>query len=107
MPVIRVEFDNTVVDEASARALCEAAQKVVSEATGIADVFVYGNSSQIKIKVAPIEIWVEMSDFKITDETALTAELKAQLHAWKAESQYPHPINLTLIPMHWKVEIDI
>jgi len=107
MPVVRVEYNDAVVNESDANIVCKAAQAVVSEVTGIADVFVYGNSSHIKVKVAPIEIWVEMSDFKISDEDGLIKELKNKFHAWKIESKFSHPINLTLIPMHWKVEIGI
>jgi hypothetical protein len=107
MPVIRVEYDDAVVSQTQAHTLCEAAQKIVSKTTGSTDVFVYGNSSQIKIKIAPIEIWVEMTERKIPNEDALIGELKARFHSWKTEVKYPHPINLTLMPMHWKVEIDI
>ncbi len=107
MPVVRVEFNDTIVSNADAQFLCEAAQKIVANVTGIADVFVYGNSSQIKVKVAPIEVWVEMSDYKIADAEELTNRLKTEFHDWKDETQYPHPINLTLIPMSWKVEIDV
>lgn len=107
MPVIRVEYDNAVVDEAEAQAFCEAAQKVVVEATGIKEVFVYGNSSHIKVKIAPIEVWVEMSSHKITDAEALAKELRLGLEAWKKQVDFPHLINLTLIPMQWKLELDI
>ncbi len=107
MPVIRVEYDDAIVEESDARAVCEATQKIVSQITGIADVFVYGNSSQIKVMVAPIEIWVEMSNFKISDADELIKEIKNKLHDWKTEVRYPHPVNLTLIPMDWKIEIDV
>lgn len=107
MPVVRIEYDDVIVSEADARAVCEAAQKVISESTGIADVFVYGNSSQIKVNVAPIEIWVEVSDSKISDADVLTKELREKLNNWKVKTNFSHPLNLTLIPMHWKVEIGI
>jgi hypothetical protein len=48
-----------------------------------------------------------MSDSKISDEGALIKELRDKLHNWKTEAKYPHPINLTLIPMRWKVEVGI
>ena len=107
MPVIRLEYDDAVVSEEEARAICDAAQKVVSDATGIKEVFVYGNSSHIKVKIAPIEIWVEMSDHKITDAAALAKSFREGLSAWKNQVNFPHLINLTLIPMHWKLELDI
>lgn len=94
-------------DDKNIWALSEAIQKIVSETTGIEDVFVYGNSSQIKLKIAPIEIFVEMSAHKIKDSDALIADLKSRLAAWKKEENFSQPINLTLIPMQWKVEVGI
>ena len=107
MPLIRVEYDDSKVSKDEATILSEAIQKIVSDVTQIDDVFVYGNSAQIKIKVAPIEIFVEMSDYKIKDLDELTNSIKEALSKWKAENNYLHPINLSLIPMHWKVEVNI
>jgi hypothetical protein len=107
MPMIKIEFDDAKVSDEEARYVSEAAQKVVSEVTGIEDVFVYTNSARIKLKVAPIEIFVEMSDFKIENLDDLAGKIKAGLSSWKKESDFGQPINLTVTPMHWKVEIDI
>jgi hypothetical protein len=107
MPVIRLEYDNAVVNEEEAQAICDAAQKVVSDTTSIKEVFVYGNSSHIKVKIAPIEIWVEMSDHKITDADTLAKDIREGLSTWKSQTNFPHLINLTLVPMHWKLELDI
>ena len=107
MPLIRLEYDDQKVQEADIQKLSEAVRDTVSEVTGIADVFVYANSAKIKVQIAPVEIFVEMSDHKIKDEDALIAKIKEKLSAWKKETNFPAPINLTLIPMHWKVEIDI
>jgi hypothetical protein len=107
MPVIRLEYDDAVVDEAQAQAICEAAQKVVADATDTKEVFVYGNTSRIKVKVAPIEIWAEMIDHKITDADALAKKMREGLVQWKRQTNFPHPINLTLIPIAWKLELDI
>lgn len=107
MPVIRLEYDNAVVTEAEAQAICDAAQKVVEGATGIKEVFVYGNTSHIKVKVAPIEIWVEMSDHKIQDADILAKSFREGLSQWKQQTDFTHLINITLIPMAWKLELDI
>jgi len=107
MPIVRMDFDGDKVDEQNARTLSDAIQKIVSEATGIEDVFVYANSSQIRLKIAPVEIFVEMSAHKIIDADKLIADIKARLAEWKKGSNFPHPINLTLIPMQWKIEIGI
>jgi len=107
MPLINIEFDNSKVSEKEATDVSVAIQKIVSSVTGIEDVFVYANSAQIKIQIAPIEIFVHMSNHKIKDEEKLIADFKKELSAWKKKSKFSHPINLSLIPMHWKIEIGI
>jgi hypothetical protein len=107
MPLIRLEFDDGKVSDAEAEAISKAIKTIVSETTGIADFFVYANSAKIKVQIAPIEIFVEMSAPKINDADALIREIKKKLSEWKATNNFAHPINLTLIPMNWKVEIAI
>lgn len=107
MPMIKIQYDNVKVEKGDIQSLSSAIQKIVSEATGIIDVFVYGHSSEIKIKIAPIEIFIEMSAHKIKDKDAVIKNIKKQLSAWKKKNNFSHPINLSLIPMHWKIEIGI
>ena len=107
MPLIRIEFDNAVVSDMDARDLSVAVRDIVSNVTSIADVFVYTNSAQIKIQIAPIEIFVEMSAHKIKDADQLVKQIKESLAAWKKKEEFIHRLNLTLIPMDWKVEIGI
>ena len=107
MPMINVEYDDAKVNESEIKKLCEEVQKVVSSVTGIEDVFVYANSSQVKVKVAPIEIWVRLTAAKIKNIDDLIIQIKNRLSDWKKQVEFPHPINLSIIPMDWKVEIDI
>ena len=79
MPMIKIQYDNEKVDKDDALKVSNAAQEIVSEVTGIEDVFVYTNSAEINIKVAPIEIFVEMSDHKIEDADKLIGEIKSEL----------------------------
>ena len=102
MPIIRLDYDSDKVSQAEATALSEAAQKIVSEATGIEDVFVYGNSSEIKLKVAPVEIFVEMSAQKIADADKLIAEIKSRLLGWEKKRKFPRPLKITPISRQWK-----
>ena len=74
MPVIRVDFDDKKLKNEEVLALSNALQKIVSEVTEIEDVFVYANSSQITVKIAPIEVFIQMSTHKIKDLDALVAE---------------------------------
>ena len=105
--MINIEFDDKKVSLKDIQSLSNAVQKIVSETTGIEDVFVYANASKIKVRIAPIEVWIRMSAHKIKDEDKLIAQFKKRLSAWKKQNRYKHPINLTLIPMKWKIEIGI
>ena len=67
----------------------------------------YADSPKIKIKIAPIEVFVEMSAGKITDRETLFAVLKDKIHTWKSTNNFTQPINLTLTPMDWKFEVGI
>ena len=107
MPVIRIDYDNEKIGDKDVLALSNAIQKIVSETTKIEDVFVYANSSHIKVKVAPVEIFIQMSEQKITDVDKLFSEIKQEISDWKKKSGFNHPINMTFIPMKWKIEIGI
>ena len=107
MPQINIEYDNTKVKDEEIIKLSEAIQKIVSTLTEIKDVFVYGNSAHIKLNIAPIEIYIRMSASKISDPDKLFTGIKIHISNWKKEKDFPHPINLTLIPMHWKFETGI
>src|SRR4051812_43152908 len=107
MPTIRIDYDNEQVTESEIRTLSEAVRDIVSEVTQIEDVFVYANSSQIKIKVAPIELFVEISESKVPDFEDLFARLRDPISQWRRENNFAPPINFTLKPMHWKFAIDI
>jgi hypothetical protein len=107
MPLLKVEYDDAVLTETEARDLCLASQKIVKQVTGIEATFVYGNPAHIKIDVPPVEVWVEMSEHKIQDSDALLQQIGEALQAWKQETSYPHPINLVLVPMSWKIQFDI
>jgi hypothetical protein len=95
-----------VVTESEATAVCKKVKEIV-EGTGFKEVFVYGNSSHIKINIAPLEIWVEASAYKITDSDVLAKDVRDQLSTWKTQTNFPHKINLTIIPMQWSLELEI
>lgn len=107
MPIIRIDYDGDKVSDAEAKDLSDATQEVVSRITGIEDVFVYANSSHIRVKIAPIEIFIQMSESKINDLNELTDKIKSELSSWKTENNFKHKINMSVIPMNWKIEIDI
>jgi hypothetical protein len=107
MPMITIQYDDAIVTETEVNELAIAIQKIVSEVTEIEDVFVYANTAHIKVKIAPIEIFINMSAHKIPNATDLITKIKNRLIEWKLEVNYKQPINLTLIPMQWNMEIGI
>jgi len=107
MPVIRIEYDDNAINKPSIKELAVAVQKIVSEETDIKEVMVYVNSSQIKIAVDPIEIFVEMSKNKILDRSDLISRVKSRIKVWKSDNRFTTPINLTITPMDWNLEIGI
>ncbi len=107
MPLINLEYDDSVITEGEAAELSKAVRDIVSDATGIDDVFVYANTAKIKVQIAPVEIFVRMSA-KINDgKVNLMEDIKTQLTAWKEESGFSHPINITIIPMNWQIAIGV
>ena len=107
MPVINIEFDSDKVSAEEMQKLCDGAHEVVSEVTQIEDVPVYAHSAEFKAEIAPIEIFIRLSAHKVKDVDALTADLKQAFSTWKSENNFNHPINMTFIPMNWKIEIGI
>ena len=107
MPIIRIDFDDEVLSKNDILSLSNAVQKIIMDVTHIEDVFVYANSAQIKINIAPIELFVEMSAHIFADEDAMMADIKQRIATWKNENNFSHPINITVIPMKWTMEIGI
>jgi len=107
MPVVNIEFDSDAVSNENIQKLADATHEIVSKVTDIEDVPVYAHNAEAKSHVAPIEIFIRLSTHKVEDVDALTAALKHAFSTWKQEQGYPHPINMTFIPMDWKIEIDI
>jgi len=107
MPIVKIQYDNQKLKKENLDELVVVAQKIISNATKIKEVFVYVNSAEITYLADPIEIFVEMSASKIEDLDILFKEISDNLKLWKKESNFNIPINLTIIPMNWKLEIGI
>lgn len=105
--MITIKFDDREVTDAEIINLSDAIQKIVSEATDIKDVFVYADSPKIKVAIAPIEIFVEMSASKIEDAENLLKKITERTSTWKNQNNFQHSINITLNPMNWIFETGI
>jgi len=107
MPMITIKYDDAKVKDEEVILLSKAIQEIVSDATKIKEVFVYADSPRIKINVAPIEIFVEMSASAITEKESLFQDIKTDLSTWKKDNNFSIPIAITLTPMDWVFEVDI
>jgi hypothetical protein len=107
MPIIRIDYNNHQIEDGDVLRLSDAIREIVSKVTDIEDVFVYANNSKIKIKVAPVEIFIEMSSHKIKDVDKLIENIKKPIQEWKIKNDFKIPLNLSIIPMPWKIEIGI
>jgi len=107
MPMINIKYDSDKVKDEEIILLSKVVQKIVQDATKMPEVFVYADSPKIRINVAPIEIFVEMSASKVTDRDQLFQEIKTKLSEWKKECDFNNPINITLTPVVWSFEVNI
>lgn len=107
MPVVRVDFDQEKVSVDEVKQLVKGLHEVVSGTTNIEDVPVYANASQFSYAIAPIEVFIELSEHKVKDAGELTQILKQNLAVWMQNNEFQHPINMTFIPMKWNIEIEI
>lgn len=107
MPTIIVKFNDKAVSDKEITDLGEATIKIAQDITGIQDSFVYADSSKIKINIAPIELYIYLSETHIPDLDDLYGRFKDAIVDWKKESGFTQPINFTLVPMKWKFEVGL
>ncbi len=107
MPMINIKFDDKKVSDKKIEELSNALIKVVQESTMIPEVFVYADSPRIKINVAPIEVFIEMSASKVSDKDELFKKIQSGISEWKNQNSFEYPITVTLTPVDWKFEVGI
>lgn len=107
MPMINVKFDDSKVGDEKITELCNGLIKIVKDATNIDDVFAYADSPRIKIDVAPIEVFIEMSSTKVPNKDDLFTKIKDGISEWKKGTGFEYKITVTLIPVDWKFEVGI
>lgn len=105
--MITVKYDDTKVTDDEVVTLSHALKEIVAEATKIPEVFVYADSPKIKINVASLEVFIEMSANKVEDKESLFKDIIDRFARWKADSGFIHPATITLIPVDWKFEVGL
>lgn len=107
MPMINVKFDDREITDERVTELSNALIKIVQDTTQIPEVFVYADSPRIKINVAPLEVFIEMSATKVQDREKLFNNIKTELTEWKKQHNFEYPVTVTLTPIDWKFEVGI
>ncbi len=109
MPIIRVEYDPEKFTAEQITRLTTDVVEYTKEVTGIAEVYAWANASQIRIGIDPVDIIIEMSAHKVPQDDAslLSKPLVAKIKQWKVDHNVTEPINLTIIPVQWQLEIGI
>jgi hypothetical protein len=109
VPIIRVEYDPDKVTAEQITSLAKAAVQYTQEVTGIPEVYAWVNASQIRINIDPVDIIVELSAHKVPngDPKTLSGPIADKLRQWKADNSFQQPINLTVTPVAWALEIGI
>lgn len=105
--MITIEYDDQVISQNEVKILAEDTRHIVIEETDIKDVFVYANSAQIKIAVAPIEIFIQAKPNKLPDPDATTERIATRLGEWKQANHFSHKLNVTVIPADWHLKLGI
>jgi hypothetical protein len=101
MPILtRIEYDDSQVSAEQALELSTAAQQIVADAVGIPEVFVYTNTAQIKVNIAPVLMTIEMGAHRTAFAEQYGAEIKEKLGKWKQQNGLTYPIYLTVTPVN-------
>jgi hypothetical protein len=105
MPVIKLEFDDSIVNTDTAKDFCEAIRRMVIDSTGLPEneICLYGNSSLVTINVAPIQVWLEISDYKVSNVDKLANDIRDQIVKWKNDAEFAHQIKFMLVPKNQKI----
>lgn len=109
MPVIRIEYDSDKITAEQITRLATDVVEFTKKVTGIAEVYAWVNASQIRINIDPVDIFVEISAHKVpgSDPKNLSQPIAAKIRQWKQDNAFDYPINLTVTPVPWALEIGI
>lgn len=107
MPEINVKYDEKKVSQEEIQLFCENIYQITLNTKAFKEVFLYANSSQISINIAPIEVIISTGAHVMNKDKEIISKIKLGLQEFKEKTEFKHPINLTLIPMVWETEFNI
>lgn len=99
--MINLYFDEQIVTPHEANRLLGTIQAIVKDVMNKQDVFALSVSPLQFLSSDPIELFVQVNALKITDVAELADGLSEEIKAWRSTNNFPHPINLNVIPVEW------
>ena len=106
--LIYIDYNKSMISVDQIERYARGIEKVVSETTKIEDhTPTYVRATDFTLNAAPIEIFLQVSPKFLTDEEELMLNLRYALGVWKEQANIHHPINITLMPMTWRFELNI
>lgn len=105
--MITICYDADTVSVEDSTILSKGVRDLVAAVIGDSDVFVYADSAVVRVDVAPIEIFVQLNAANEPDSELVNKQLAARLAEWKSRSNFPHVINLNIMPVAWHSTIGI
>ena len=110
MPTIKILFDDAKVSNEEVAELGEGLRHICLGSENLDNptfAFAYANSPEVKVNMEPIEVYILISQEMILDADKLFVEIQHKLASWKKEAGFKQQVNLTLMPMDWKIEVGI
>ena len=105
MPTIQMLYDDSVISEKEIKELGLFLRELClnSKNLNVKASFAYAENPKIKVNLFPIEIYIKITRSKILNQGALLKEIENGLRHWKVSKEFPHPINILLMPMDWEI----
>jgi hypothetical protein len=105
--MVRIICDAEVVAAQEAKDLAEGLQKLIVQVIQEDDVFVYVEQPALIVAADPIEIFVQVNQQDVADPAELTERIASELAAWSEQTNFPHKVNLNVVPVNWHFKVGI
>lgn len=106
--LLYIDYDSSIISIEDIKRYATEIEKIISETTEIEEhTPTYVRTTDFSLNAAPIEIFLQVSLKFLTDEDKLLCSLRDALSVRKNKENITHNINLTLMPMTWKFELNI
>lgn len=110
MPVVRIDYEKTVSEE-EIKSLAEALRPIVADAGNlpVEDVCVFAQPNYLTIGAAPIEIYVQAGPGAIPDgdKEKMVKKIATEMRLVKEDKKLTTLLNISVVQMDWKFELEV